>query len=169
MLPLKVHIISLITLFPFCSTVLYAQLSRQDSIAIDSLLKSNKPLILNQEVIRNIRFDKQFVEQAPERLLDISSLFAPDFSLPNVLVDKDGKLTLRPYTIYIKPYEDPIQGLPPPIMIEFELPPVPARTLSFGIGFAYTFDAEGILRRIFWKSERAKRRNAKRVQAHRYY
>jgi len=154
----------------FCSTDLYAQLSRQDSISIDSLLRSNEPLILNQEVLKFIKFDNQSFKQNPSQLFDASSLLAPDLSLPEVLIDKDGKLTLRPYTIYTGAYDDPIQGLPPPILMNTELGPgPPPKTVSFGIGVVYTFDAERTLRRIFWKSERAKRKNAKRVQAHKYY
>jgi len=149
---------------------LYAQLSRQDSISIDSLLRSNRPLILNQELLKSIKFDNQLFEQAPEQLFNSSSLLTPDLTLPEILIDRDGKLTLKPYTIYTKPYEDPIQGLPSPILMNIELGPgPPPKTVSFGVGLVYTFDAEGTLRRIFWKSERAKIRNAKRVQAHKYY
>lgn len=147
---------------------LYAQSNRRDSLSVDSLLKSGKPLILNGDIINNIRFES-LPEPISDPLSNPYSLLLPDETLPEIIIQKDGSLTLRPYTIYTKPYEDPIQGLPPPITMNTEIGPGGSTTVSSGIGIVVVFDAEAILRRIFWKSERAKRRNAKRVQAHKFY
>lgn len=154
----------------FSSTSLYAQLSVQDSITLEKRLKGDKPIILNQEVIKSIKFEGSLLEHTPEGMMKPASHLTPDLTLPEVLIDKDGQLTLRPYTIYLKPYEDPIQGLPPHILMNTDIGPGGSSpTPSFGIGIVLVFDAEAILRRIFWKSERAKRKNAKRVQAHKFY
>lgn len=157
-------------LLVFCNTVLYGQISRQDSVAIEKLLKSDKPLILNQELVKSIKFEGELFERTPDQLTNSASYLIPDLSLPGLVVEKNGRLTLRPYTIHLKPYEDPIYGLPPPILMNTEPGPGGGRpTVSSGVGVVVMFDAESMLRRIFWKSERAKRKNAKRVQAHKYY
>lgn len=161
------HIL-LFILLAWCGMELYAQSNLRDSLTVDSLLKSNKPLILNREMIENIKFEGKF-ELLPDPLSNPSFLLVPDATLPEIIIEKDGSLTLRPYTIYTKPYEDPIQSLSPPITMNTELGPGGQVTGSPGVSIIFTFDAETILRRIFWKSERAKRSNAKRVQAHKYY
>lgn len=167
----KKHII-LTVLFACCNTVLFSQISRQDSISIEKLLKSDKPLILNQEVVKSIMFDGVLIEQTPEQLIKKPSYLIPHVSVSEFVMEKDGQLTLCPYTIYLKPYEDPIHGLSPPILMHTEIESnndTSATIGSPGANIIAIFDAESILRRIFWKSERAKRKNAKRVQAHKYY
>lgn len=140
-----------------------------DSIAPLRVLDGDTVIRLNREGVESIRFDgirhRSPLETTTSR--DFPIYF--DETLPKAGKEDTIRLTLKPYNIFNTGYkyapEDSLQ-------IRNYLDPGwegGDSSVSSGIGLGFTFDAERTLRRIFWKSERARRRNAKRAYVIRDY
>lgn len=163
-----VHIL-LFLLLPFTKETARAQPDSGNSIAPRRVLAGDTVVRLNREGVNSIRFD------GIRRRTPLETTTKPDFlmrfdeTLPKVEKEDTVRLTLKPYNIFNTGYkyasEDSLQ-------IRNYLDPGwegGSSSVSFGIGFVFIFDAERTLRRIFWKSERARRRNAKRAYVIRDY
>ena len=148
-----------------------AQLSEKDSIALRHLLNTDKPIIVNPEAVKSIRFEEKSPGNPMNILFDSSFPLTFDPTLPRIEKQDTLRLTLKPYNIFTEYYEDPIMKSDSlNVYMTWDVSPVSrSLTPSFGIGLVFVFDAESTLRRIFWKSERAKRRNAKRSYVLKYY
>lgn len=154
-------------LFALCVSV-KAQTNPTDSLKLKEKVNTEGEIRLNEDAVKAISFDPVYNNTPPPKPVEKTPQVHLEFdeTLPKALSNEEiAKLNLE-HTQSDVVVQTP-QSVSISMPIEPEKPPT-SRFLKF-LNSLFTFDSEAIAGQLFSKTERAKAKNRKRVQNHKYY
>lgn len=155
----------------FTTETANAQRTEKDSIWLQDVLNGKRQLKLNPEIQKQIEsgtfinFDnKKPIHLKPSVETMISKDFSEIIQLNEIIDDTTTCTTCSKVRLYNSPVYLKYNGLP-----SFHISPRERQRLRNSLPGAATFDAENMLRYLFWKEHRAKMRNKKKANAWKHY
>lgn len=148
-----------------------AQWTEKDSIWLQDVLNGKRQLKLNPEIQKQIESgtfinfdDKKPIHLKPSVETMISKDFSEMIQLTEIIDDTTTCTTISKVRLYNSPVYLKYNGLP-----SFYISPRERQRLRNSLPAAATFNAENMLRYLFWKEHRAKIRNKKKAKAWKHY
>lgn len=148
-----------------------AQWTEKDSIWLQDILNGKRQLKLNPEIQKQIESgtfinfdDKKPIHLKPSVETMISKDFSEIIQLTEIIDDTTTRTTISKVRLYNSPVYLKYNGLP-----SFYISPRERQRLRNSLPAAATFNAENMLRYLFWKEHRAKLRNKKKAKAWKHY